>query len=578
MRQGRVTFILITILISSALIISRLFYLQVINASLYKALAKGQQKIVEQVKGQRGNIYIQDKNNLIALATNKNSKLCFANPPQIENKLRVSKELGKILSLNPESIFKKINTPSKFVILKREISPLEIKNIEELKEKGIGIKDSLIRYYPQHNLASHLLGFVDQDGKGEYGLEGHWDKELKGKENFIEKEKGPLGYFFSSSNSKNSITQGSDLILTIDLNIQSEAEELLRKAYQNLNIRGGQILVLEPKTGKILASAEYPDFDPNKYSQYAKSNLSIFQNSTIEKLYEPGSIFKAITMAIAIDRRKLTPETTYQDKGYVKVDGWTIRNYGDRVWGKENMTQVLEHSINTGAVFAGSKIDHKTYLKYLSDFGLFSKTGIGLSSEVTSQNENLKKGSEVNFDTSYFGQGIDMTPLQIARAYCVLANGGNLVQPYIVKEIIKPNGKIIKHKSGNTLPKVISTKTASDVTRMLIDVTEKGYSRGARIPGYYIASKTGTANIPYSCLKIKKTGYSPETWQSFVGYFPALDPSYLILVKLDNPEAKTASVSAAPIFKELAQYIINYEQITPDYNLNSKNGKPSQNE
>ena len=578
MIKERIIFVFLLIVILSTLEISRLFCLQVLHADLYKALAKGQQEIVQKIRGQRGDIFIKDKSSLVILATSKDSYSCFVNPRKIKDKKKASEKLGEILNISPETIFQEINNDKQFIVLKRRLSADESKAIKGLQIDGIFIKEKPIRYYPHHYLASHLLGFVNQDEKGEYGIEGYWNKTLKGENNFVKKEKGPLGYFFPLPNKKPLSYKGSDLVLTIDFNIQSKAEELLKEAYKNLDIRGGEIIVANPNTGEIIASAEYPNFDPNDYQKYARGNLAIFQNGAIQQLYEPGSVFKAITMASAINEGKVTPQTTYEDKGYVKVGGWIIRNYNNKVWGKETMTQVLEKSINTGAIFAGSQMSHRTFLSYLKKFGILNKTDIDLDGESYSENEDLEKNSDVNFDTAYFGQGIEVTPIQLISAYCALANGGKLVQPHVVSAIINPAGNITKIKPKIISQNVINQNTSSQITEMLIEVTEKGYSRIARIPGYYIASKTGTANIPYSSLKIAKKGYSTQTWQTFIGYFPALDPQFLILVKLDNPKAKTASVSAAPIFKELAQYIINYEQIPPDYDTSLPYSKSSQKE
>jgi len=215
------------------------------------------------------------------------------------------------------------------------------------------------------------------------------------------------------------------------------------------------------------------------------------------------------------------------------------------------------------------QLGHKLFLKYLERFGVFKKTGIELEGEIFSTNEELKKGYEVNFATAAFGQGIELTPLGLLRAYTALANNGNLMSLSIVDRIIE-NGreKIIEPKIERK--KIISEETAKEITKMLVSVVEEGYGKRAGVPGYYIAGKTGTSQISFASLGINKKGYSDETWQSFIGYFPAFDPQVLILVKLDNPKAKTAEYSACPIFRRLAQYIINYYKIPPDYSLEEK--------
>ncbi len=223
------------------------------------------------------------------------------------------------------------------------------------------------------------------------------------------------------------------------------------------------------------------------------------------------------------------------------------------------MTEVLEKSVNTGAVFAESQVGHKTFLDYIKRFGFFERTGIDLQGEVFSQNKNLRNGRDINFATASFGQGIEVTPIQIMVAYSAIANGGKLVQPYIIEGA--------GSRRANDDNNVISQKSASRITAMLCSVVQNGFAKSAQVPGYYIAGKTGTGLMPWTSLGIKKEGYSDKTWQSFVGFAPAFDPKFLILVKLDNPEAKTAEYSAVPIFRELAKYIIDYWEIPSDYEL-----------
>ena len=227
------------------------------------------------------------------------------------------------------------------------------------------------------------------------------------------------------------------------------------------------------------------------------------------------------------------------------------------------MTNVLEKSINTGAVFAETQLGEAFFLNYIEKFGFFEKTGIDLP-EIYSENRVIKNGREINFATASFGQGIEMTPMQLARAYCAIANGGKLIKPYLVEKILE-NGNLVKEIQLETSLPIISSKTSRQLTAMLVSVIENGYGKSAKIPGYYIAGKTGTAQVAFSNLGINKEGYSEKTIQTFVGFAPAFDPKFLILIKLDNPKAKTAEYSAVPIFHDLAEYIIHYWQIPPDY-------------
>jgi cell division protein FtsI/penicillin-binding protein 2 len=268
-------------------------------------------------------------------------------------------------------------------------------------------------------------------------------------------------------------------------------------------------------------------------------------------------------MASAIDRGSITPQTKYVDYGILKIGGSTVTNYGNRTWGEKTMTQVLENSINTGAVFAEQQLGNTLFLKYIDSFGIFDPTGIDLD-EIYSENKEFKKGYEINFANASFGQGIEMTPIQLIRAYSAIINNGKIINPYIVEKI-KNKEEITETKPVVREEAIISPKAASQVVGMLVSVVGNSYSKAAQIPGYYVAGKTGTAQISYSALGMNKRGYSEKTWQSFIGFAPAYNPKFVILVKLDNPDTKTAEYSAIPIFHDLAKYIIDYYQIPSDY-------------
>lgn len=546
MKNWRINTILLFLILFGAAISCRLAYLQVLQGEVFRALAKGQYEIFEPMLGRRGEIFLSSKNSdTLLLATNKNWQFCYISPRDIKDKSLVVSKLSEVLDLDENLILKKVEKKeSLFEVIKHRLTIKEIQDIKNLNLKGIYLGEELLREYPQKFSASHIVGFLGGDGGGQYGVEGYWNQELKGKED---------RYYLPKA--------GDDIVLTVDSNIQRQAERLLSKAEQDLNIEGGQIIVIAPDSGEIIALAHLPNFDPNQYQRYAQEdNLKIFQNGAIQELFEPGSIFKPITMAIALNEGKITPQTTYIDNGAVKIGGYTIYNYGSRAYGESSMTKVLEKSINTGAVFARSQVNNDVFLDYLELFGIFKETGIGLQGEVFSRNEEFKKGYEINFATASFGQGIEMTPMQVVRAFCVIANGGQLIEPHIVKKVESHGNGTTEIQPQITPSNVISSKTASKLTAMLVSVIENGFGKQAKIPGYYIAGKTGTSQVP------EKGVYSPDkSWQSFIGFAPAFNPQFLILVKLDNPETRTAEYSALPIFRDLAEYIIHYYQIPPDH-------------
>ncbi len=560
MSKLRINLILIFFFFFAATIISRLVFLQIIDRNYWQAMAKGQYRFSQEIGPERGEIFLKDKKgNAYTLATNKDSQFVYLSPKEIKDKIDTVSKLSRILDLTESQISEKLeDEESLFVVLKEKLSDTEINNIKELNLAGVYLKSEKIRYYPFGSLASHILGFVGGDNSGQYGIEGYYNDILKGKEGFIEGEKSRSGASIFFNTNFSPAEKGSDLFLTIDYNIQFLAEKLLKGAKANLEIESGTIIVAEPNSGKIIALANYPNFDSNNYSEI--KNLDIFQNSAVQKLFEPGSVFKPITMASALDTEKITPQTKYTDPGILKIGGYKIYNYDGRTWGEQTMTGVLEKSINTGAVFAEKAAGDENFLEYVKRFGLFEKTGIDLQGEVWSENKTLKSGREINFTTASFGQGVEITPIQLVRAFSAIANGGKLINPYIV-ENPSPLSK------GEE--QVISSRTASQLQAMLVSVVENGYANRTKIAGYYIAGKTGTAQIPWTALDIDKAGYSEKTIQSFIGFAPAFNAQFIILVKLNNPKTSTAEYSAVPIFKELAKYIIDYWQIPPDYDTNN---------
>lgn len=547
MKNWRINFILISLIFTSVIIIGRLFYIQVINHKYWQALGQGQQRFFISLQGDRGEVFFQ---NNIPIAVNQKSNLIFAVPNKIKNPEKTADILSQILKIDKNLILEKFNKDSSlYEVLKKKLNEEESLQIKKIKLSGIYLKQENIRYYPFENLASHIIGFVDAENRGQYGIEGFYNNILQGKEKSFEKTKGPIGYLINEYNPLNE--KGTDIVLTVDYNIQFVAEGLLKKAKEELEIEKGEIVVIDPQDGKILALANFPDFDPNQYSKI--SDLKIFKNSSIQEIFEPGSVFKPIVMAAALDQEKISPLTTFVDEGNVKINNSIISNFDKKKYGKRTMTEVLEKSINTGAVFVEQQLGHQLFLEYLEKFGFFEPTGIDLQGETFSQNKEFKKGYDINFATASFGQGIGITSMQLVRAISVIANGGKLINPYVVKKQIKSEKQII------------SQKTAAQLTGMMVSVVENGFGKKAKIPGYYIAGKTGTAQIPWSYLGINKKGYSDQTIQSFIGFGPAFSAKFLILVKLQNPKTRSGSHSAAPIFKELAKYIIDYYQIPPDY-------------
>jgi len=568
-KNWRVNFILLLIIIAGAAIISRLFFVQVINHKLYQSQALGQQVGFSKVVGSRGQILCENSQQSKGaynsgqtknLATNKDAWIISVASDEILDNIAFTEVLSEVIGQTKEEILAEIDRDNYYTVIKKGVSTDELNKIKELNLKGLYWENNPERFYPQGELASQVLGFFGGEGTGQYGLEGYYEDILMGKTGIKEEKRG-LDALFSNDN--NISLDGSDLYLTIDCNIQFQAESLLKKEKQKNDIDSGQIIVLKPDSGRVLALVNFPSFDPNQYSK--EENLEIFQNSATQKLFEPGSIFKPFTMAIALNENKITPETTYVDTGSVSFGIKTIHNFANEIYGEQTMTQVLENSINTGAVFASQQVSHQTFLNYIDKFGFTEKTGIDLQGEVSSNNDVLRNATDMNFATASFGQGIELTPMQIVTGFSAIANGGKVVKPYLVEKIT--NGQDEMEIKPQLSDPIISQKTVSQLTPMLVNVVDNGFGSVAKITGYYIAGKTGTAQVP---LKNGRGYETDKTIQSFVGYGPAYNPQFLILVKLDNPKVPKSALSAVPVFKELAQYIINYWQIPPDYEADAE--------
>jgi len=566
-QNRRIFLILIGTLIFGALLIIRLFYLQFFQHEYYKKEAEKQHWIQEEIPANRGNIYVVDKDSgdLYPLATNINLHLVYAVPGQIKDKEKVASELSKILKLKEEDILKLIQDNRKYYVpLKHKISDKEKEEIEKLKFTGIYFTPEQQRIYPEHQLAAHVLGFVNNEGVGQYGIEGYFNKELRGKPGSIKAEKDVLGTIISWPEAQiDPANNGSDIILTIDRNVQYKVEKILEKAIKKHHADSGSIVVMNPKNGKIIALACYPTFDPNEF--FKVENYDVFKDSVIADVWEPGSIFKVITMAAALNEGKINPETEYVDTGSVTVDNHVIRNANNKVYGRQTMTQVLENSINTGVIFAKNQIGNEVFYNYIKNFGFGIYTGIELDGEGKGDIPPIDNWSESQFATATFGQGIAITPLQMITAVAAIANRGKLMKPQIVEKIIKPNKEVIETKP-KVVRQIINSNIAAQLGGMMVQVVENGHGYEAKVPGYYVAGKTGTAQVPLPTGH----GYDPnKTIGSFAGFAPANDPQFVALVKIDVPkDVIWAESSAAPVFGELAAELLNYYKIPPTRPIN----------
>lgn len=561
-QRRRIFFIFSLFVILSAIIIFRLFQLQVVSHSYYLGLAKAQHTVMRKLNPERGKIYVRDKftDELFSLVINEKKGLVFAIPKEMKNPEEVASSLSPILGIEKEKLLKMIsNKNDVYVILARKLEPDKVKKISELNLEGIVTEWEDWRFYPEGRLASSILGFVDFEGKGNYGIEGYFDEELKGAPGFLKAEKDVFGQpVIPVDYQKLEAQKGADIVLTINRDIQYKTEEILEKTIWRHGASGGNAIVMEPKTGKILAMASYPNFDPNRYEKYP---ISTFSNTNISSVWEPGSIFKPITMASGLDAGKITADETYLDQGSVKVGkGKLIYNALRKAYGWRTMTDILKLSLNCGAVFVEQKLGPQLFYQYLEKFGFGMPFGLELTGEL---GKNLKPQSEYRKEDLArvaFGQSIAVTPLQMISALSVIANSGKLMRPYIVEEIIHPDDKKEKW-TPQVLREVVSPEAARLTAGMMVTVVESGYGWMAKIEGYKLAGKTGTAQVPLPSGE----DYDPyKTIGSFVLFGPVEDPQFIILVKIDHPKGvQWAESTAAPAAGEIARFILNYLQIPP---------------
>ncbi len=546
-----------------ATIIGRLFYIQVNQYNHYKELADLQQIDEEDLKAERGEIFFSDESTV--LATNIGTKKVFIVPREIKNIEKTSEILADVLKMEKADVFEKASQIDDPWIFLKEIPAIEGEKIKNIA--GVHFESYLERFYPRERMASHVLGFYNKENKGQYGIEQYWQEELRGVDGYRKGVKDAKGKFILPLTKIQEPVDGNDLILTLDPNIQLFLEIKTKEIFEKYAPRNATIIVLAPKTGEVLGMASLPNFDPNNYEE--KENISVFKNPAI-LAYEPGSIFKPFTAAMAIEEKKVTPQTTYYDSGEIKIGSHTIRNSDLKSHGTQTMTNVIELSLNTGAVFMQQQVGNDKFLDYVKKFGFGTKTGIDLSGEETGSIANIlhpqSGDGAIEYANASFGQGISATPIQILTAFTAIANQGQMVKPHLVKKIIHSSDGTEEEIETEVIGQVISAETASRVTAMMVSAVKNGYGKKAEVEGYLIAGKTGTAQASWSYLGENKGGYSSFFIQSFVDFAPAFDPAFIFILKMDAPTKgpQFSSDSLGPFAQEINEYLFNYLGIPPE--------------
>lgn len=575
-----VFFVMIVLLI-------KLFILQVLQHETYKVLASGQHEILQQLFPKRGGIYLRDsKSNtrsdgdaLTPLALNKTTYELYVQPVDIKDITSTAEKLFSALSITDETEKKNIleklsKKDDPYEMIKKKVDQSVADVLFDLHILGVGLRPEVLRYYPEREMASHVLGFVrTQDSHtliGQYGIEGYYESILGGEHGEVIAGRDPIGRLMNVGSGD--ITQardGADIILTIDKSLQYVACNKLKEALETYQADSATLVMVNPQTGAVLALCSYPSFDPNEYNKV--SDVSYFNNLAIFDAYEPGSIFKPVTVAGALDKERITPQTVYRDTGSISYNNagrvetrpekiiHTLRNYGNKVHGEKTVTEILENSVNTGTVFTMQQLGVEDFRSYVRAFGFGSATGIELDTESAGNISSIDKPGEIFCATASFGQGITVTPLQMVMAYSVFANGGKLLKPYIVDEIRFPDGRSEKTSYPKVIGQPVTERTASLMTAMLGSVVDNGHAKLAGVPGYNIAGKTGTAQVA------ERGVYGEKTIQSFVGFGPMEDARFAMIIRLVHPRIGDSSAgTAARIFGDIATYVMEYYRIPPN--------------
>lgn len=537
------------------LIIFKLFSIQILSE---KSFQKDNYLKIQRILPERGRIFDRNKNILVL---NQNSYLLYVEKPKVSNLDNLVESLSQFLQIDQATISGKlVNNDKYWIPIVDGLDEDKKKSIEKLKLEGVGFEKRIKRYYPEASLSAHLLGFLGKNEEGEsvgyFGIEGFYDKELKGVPGFIKSEKDILGRpIMIGFQEKIDPEDGRDLFLNLDKTIQEIAKRHLLLGVERYRAKGGCIIIAQPKTMAILALTCLPDYDPQEYYLFSDE---YFKNPAISNLFEPGSIFKPLIMAAAIEEKKIKPDDFYNEVGPIEIGGYKIKTWNNKYEGKISMTRILEKSSNVGMVYVGEKLGAKNILKYLKRYGFGSLTGIDLQGEISGYLKNERELYPIDYAAITFGQGIAVTPIQMITAFNSLINDGKLMRPFLVFKIAnEKQEKIIKPK---IIRQVLSAKTSQIIRKMLQSTIENAEVQWDIPKGYSFGGKTGTAQIPISGR------YDPsKTNASFIGFFPVNRPEFIILVTLKEPTTSPwGAETAGPVFFKVAGDIIGYYGIMPD--------------
>jgi cell division protein FtsI (penicillin-binding protein 3) len=534
-------------------IVLRLTVLQVSQARAYRSFALDQRLHTLTLPASRGRVVDRSGE---AMAISLPARDVYVDPRYVTDPWTEAQKISRVLDLRVRDLLPKLTADTTFVYLARQVELKTTVLLERLHLPGIGFLPTSRRAYPAGPLAPQVMGFVGVDGVGLAGLELEYQGVLSGTPGERTRELDPSGQpIVGGIDAEQAPAPGSDLVVTIDRDIQFQVQSALEEAVKSNQAMGGTVIVMDPRTGDVYAMATYPWFHPN---EFATARPSTWRNKAVTDVFEPGSVNKVITAAATVQERSLALDEQLSVPWKMRVGDFVIHDAHRH--GVEAMTvgDIVAQSSNIGAVEVAERLGAARLATYLSRFGLGQVTGIGFPGESAGMMLPLYQWSDTSLATMAYGQGIAVTPLQMISVYATIANGGVWVQPRLVRGTVDPEGAFHPAPSSS-IRRVVSDDTAQMVTRMLAFAVKAGTGAAARIPGFRVAGKTGTARIP------RPTGgyYSDRYFASFIGFLPASHPRVVIAAILDRPTTEYGGIAAAPLFQQVARYAIERLGIAP---------------
>ena len=558
------------------ILIVRLFQIQILEHNQYKQKAENKHQGEFTLLGDRGNIYFQNIKsgtnfpvaiNLTTYDIGIDSNLFSQNNES--DKVQIKELIAQNFpDIDKSKLEEELNkTDSKYYIFAKDIPESIVDIIKAKKLRGWIVEKKSTRYYPEKTLGSQVLGFVSKnEGIGKYGIERYYNEQLKGQDGVAKVEaKDRRGVWLANTAiEKQDAINGSHINLTIDHTLQFKLEEVLAELSAEYKTKVSLGAIMNPITGDILAMASNPSFDSNEYNKV--DDINVYNNPFVSSRYEQGSIFKPITVGIGLDKKVITPTSTYNDKGSETINGYEVSNWSNKAYGVQNMSYALENSLNLGMIFIQRQLGRDNFIEGIRDqFQIGNKTGIDLPGEINNDINNLTKqvrdAREIDYANISFGQGISITPIRMLTSFNSIINEGKMMKPRIVKSIQKADGAIESFEP-EVQGQSMSAESARQLSQMLVDVMDKGSAKSAAVEGYSIGGKTGTGQIQVDGKYIKDGG---PTYQSFIEFATLDNPKYTLLISLDSPQgSRFADGSVVPKVKKLNEFLLNYFAIPPD--------------